>query len=65
MSTKREKRAKNRLYQAQYYQRKKDEGKTLVKIWVTPEEKEFLRGIIQVLPDLMEQKRKKSLNPKS
>lgn len=64
MSTKKEKRAKNRQYQAQYYQRKKNEGKTLVKIWVTPEEKDFLRGVIQVLPDLMEQKRKKSLSPK-
>lgn len=64
MSTKKEKRAKNRQYQAQYYQRKKNEGKTLVKIWVTPEEKDFLRGVIKVLPDLMEQKRKKSLSPK-
>lgn len=65
MSTKREKRAKNRQYQALHYSRKKAEGKTLFKAWVTPEEKDFLRGIIQVLPDLMEQKRKKSLNPKS
>jgi hypothetical protein len=64
MSTKKEKRAKNRQYQALHYSRKKAEGKTLVKIWVTPEEKEFLRGVIKVLPDLMEQKRKKSLSPK-
>ena len=47
MSTKKEKRAKNRQYQAQYYQRRKDQGKTLVKIWVTPEEKEVLLNVVQ------------------
>ena len=65
MSTKREKRAKNRLYQAQYYQRKKDEGKTLVKIWVTPEEKEVLLNVIDTIPEYLERKRKKDLSTKS
>ena len=56
-------RERGRSRQAAFVARKKGEGRSLVRVWVTDEEKAVLKKMILMLPELVQMDREKSVRP--